>query len=147
MFCRRGHVPGRPNQSASGDIQGSRHRSFKQIKINHDPQSPEDRRESRKETRSFGAPSPIPRRVGATRTSPVRSLRGRSLRPESHSLEMEDQVVKDLESGSILRTAKDLFAGAAGGITQVLLGTFLLLPLQLWHQCSIRDINFCGYHL
>jgi hypothetical protein len=30
----------------------------------------------------------------------------------------------DLEEGGVVRTVKDLFAGAAGGIAQVLLGEF-----------------------
>ncbi|KAL1968935.1 hypothetical protein VTN77DRAFT_1296 [Rasamsonia byssochlamydoides] len=33
-----------------------------------------------------------------------------------------DKTEKDLQSGGWVRTAKDLFAGAAGGITQVLMG-------------------------
>jgi solute carrier family 25 carnitine/acylcarnitine transporter 20/29 len=39
---------------------------------------------------------------------------------------MEDweKTEKDLQSGGWVRTAKDLFAGAAGGITQVLMGTW-----------------------
>jgi hypothetical protein len=33
----------------------------------------------------------------------------------------------DLEEGGLVRTVKDLFAGAAGGIAQVLLGEFKIL--------------------
>lgn len=33
----------------------------------------------------------------------------------------------DIEEGGMVRTLKDLFAGAAGGIAQVLLGEFGLL--------------------
>jgi hypothetical protein len=36
---------------------------------------------------------------------------------------MADPELESLNDGGMLRTAKDLFAGAAGGITQVLLGT------------------------
>ena len=32
----------------------------------------------------------------------------------------------DLDAGGLQRTLKDLFAGAAGGVTQVLLGGFAL---------------------
>jgi hypothetical protein len=34
-----------------------------------------------------------------------------------------DKTEAGLRGGNILRTAKDLFSGAAGGIAQVLLGT------------------------
>lgn len=39
---------------------------------------------------------------------------------------MEDweKTEKDLQNEGWVRTAKDLFAGAAGGITQVLMGMF-----------------------
>lgn len=33
-------------------------------------------------------------------------------------------VANELEEGGMMRTVKDLFAGAAGGIAQVLLGEF-----------------------
>jgi solute carrier family 25 carnitine/acylcarnitine transporter 20/29 len=36
-------------------------------------------------------------------------------------------AANDLEEHGMVRTLKDLFAGAAGGIAQVLLGEFLLL--------------------
>lgn len=35
-------------------------------------------------------------------------------------------VANELEEGGMMRTVKDLFAGAAGGIAQVLLGKFFL---------------------
>lgn len=34
----------------------------------------------------------------------------------------------ELESAGLNRTFKDLFAGAAGGVAQVLLGAFVLIP-------------------
>jgi hypothetical protein len=35
----------------------------------------------------------------------------------------------EIEEGGIIRTLKDLFAGAAGGVAQVLLGMGIFLPL------------------
>jgi solute carrier family 25 carnitine/acylcarnitine transporter 20/29 len=37
---------------------------------------------------------------------------------------MADAAAAELEDGGMVKTAKDLFAGAAGGIAQVLLGEF-----------------------
>jgi solute carrier family 25 carnitine/acylcarnitine transporter 20/29 len=41
-------------------------------------------------------------------------------------------VVAELEEGGFKRTLKDLFAGAAGGIAQVLLGKFTTEVLVLY---------------
>jgi hypothetical protein len=53
----------------------------------------------------------------------------------------------DLEEGGLVRTVKDLFAGAAGGIAQVLLGEFKilfpwldLLLFLYWVTCSTGEL-------
>lgn len=57
-------------------------------------------------------------------------------------------IEKELEeSGGLARTAKDLFAGAAGGIAQVLLGKtisacFLLLLCFIFSSTSFSLHNF-----
>jgi len=52
----------------------------------------------------------------------------------------------DIEEGGLKRTLKDLFAGAAGGIAQVLLGEFILGSLRvqllvLLSVCMIREMG------
>ncbi len=44
---------------------------------------------------------------------------------------MED--VLEAETGSLSRTLKDLFAGAAGGVAQVLLGRYYILSNAFQH--------------
>jgi len=65
---------------------------------------------------------------------------------------MEPQAWEDLEraDGGALRTVKDLSAGAAGGIAQVLLGMsciFLNLGATEYYYTSSRELcllSFCG---
>jgi hypothetical protein len=50
-------------------------------------------------------------------------------------------VAAEIEEGGLKRTLKDLFAGAAGGIAQVLLGEFNVLwshPVAYCFYFSIR---------
>lgn len=45
------------------------------------------------------------------------------------AVEMESEAFEDLQKGGgALRTIKDLSAGAAGGVAQVLLGMFMMSP-------------------
>lgn len=48
-------------------------------------------------------------------------------------------VAAELDEGGVVRTLKDLFAGAAGGIAQVLLGEF---GVQLYFSRAIESVNF-----
>lgn len=48
----------------------------------------------------------------------------------------------ELEEGGALRTLKDLFAGAAGGIAQVLLGEFMFLIFQFLAYLGIHSFDF-----
>ena len=50
----------------------------------------------------------------------------------------------ELDEGGIKRTLKDLFAGAAGGIAQVLLGQFVMtLPIGYFHLRLIIYALLC----
>jgi hypothetical protein len=52
----------------------------------------------------------------------------------------------DMEEGGMVRTLKDLFAGAAGGIAQVLLGKLVVVFLHFTHSnCPIIVIYFQVY--
>jgi hypothetical protein len=48
----------------------------------------------------------------------------------------------DLEEHGMVRTLKDLFAGAAGGIAQVLLGELLSLFLETPSQLQLLQFQF-----
>lgn len=50
----------------------------------------------------------------------------------------------DIEEGGLTRTLKDLFAGAAGGIAQVLLGEFHLSSWEFLLMSLISPFN--GFH-
>lgn len=53
-------------------------------------------------------------------------------------------VVADVEEGGMVRTLKDLFSGAAGGVAQVLLGELFLSELS--NQASTLASLF-RYHV
>ena len=53
-------------------------------------------------------------------------------------------VIAEVEEGGIVRTLKDLFAGAMGGIAQVLLGMELVLSSCPWEE---RRPGFLSGHV
>jgi hypothetical protein len=55
---------------------------------------------------------------------------------------MADSVADvDAQAGGAAQTAKDLFAGAVGGVAQVLLGELLLIPGSIGER-ELRDGNW-----
>lgn len=55
---------------------------------------------------------------------------------------MAEKLELELESGSWKRTAKDLVAGAAGGVAQVLLGKHLDGAVQLIGNSPLYQSSF-----
>lgn len=53
-----------------------------------------------------------------------------------------EKMETDLASGGWVRTAKDLFAGASGGITQVLLGMFVSFLYMTLIFCPFSKYNW-----
>ena len=56
----------------------------------------------------------------------------------------EEDMADSTEAGGWERTAKDLFAGAVGGIAQVLLGMLCMIPLLyrvLFKLCTTQKEN------
>lgn len=51
----------------------------------------------------------------------------------------------EMEEGGMVRTLKDLFAGAAGGIAQVLLGKSIVFLRVIWVLSQSFNFNACLY--
>lgn len=49
----------------------------------------------------------------------------------------------EMEEGGMVRTLKDLFAGAAGGIAQVLLGKSIVPAYENWNAAQSFGFNSC----
>ena len=48
------------------------------------------------------------------------------------------------EAGGLTRTLKDLFAGAAGGVAQVLLGEHGVCLIDIWKNLKMENIHLCN---